>query len=215
MASYLPDEIIQEIISILYEPYIKSSNILYNCMLLNKNWCINTMAVTWRKVLDDYTGSDHNKEKIINTYIAELSRITTYCSYYNYASFLREIELLNLHAVGKKRLSIETFPENVFVYLFKDEETFKYSPAKHQYQCYFEGFAGATRLKQIFRYDQWDFRQHPLTNTKGYVLLEDYENKYQVKFIWSQSTLSENNREFILGRMSCNFVADSGEFQEK
>ncbi|RIA79669.1 hypothetical protein C1645_840176 [Glomus cerebriforme] len=72
-----------------------------------------------------------------------------------------------------------------------NEETFKYSPAKHQYQCYFEGFAGATRLKQIFWYDQWDFWQHPLTNTKGYVLLEDYENKYQVKFIWSQSTLSE------------------------
>lgn len=119
------------------------------------------------------------------------------------------------HAVGKRRLSIETFPEHVFVYLFKDEETFKYSPTIHKYQCYFEGYSGATRLKQIFQYDHWDFRQHPLTNTKGYVLLEDYENKYQVKFTWSQTILSENNRKFMLGRMSCNFVADSGEFQEK
>ncbi|GES92108.1 hypothetical protein GLOIN_2v1842188 [Rhizophagus clarus] len=119
------------------------------------------------------------------------------------------------HAVGKKCLSIETFPEHVFVYLFKNEETFKYSPARHKYQCHFEGLAGATRLKQIFCYDYWDFRQHPLTNTKGYVLLEDYENKYQVKFTWNQTILTENNREFVLGRMSCNFVTDSGEFQEK
>jgi hypothetical protein len=119
------------------------------------------------------------------------------------------------HAVGKKRFSIETFPENIFVYLFKDEENFKYSPAKHKYQCYFRGLAGETRLKQIFQYDQWSFRQNPLTNTKGYVLLEDYENTYQVKFMWNQTVLSENNREFTLGRMTCNFITDSGEFQEK
>ncbi|GET59494.1 hypothetical protein GLOIN_2v1780679 [Rhizophagus irregularis DAOM 181602=DAOM 197198] len=86
------------------------------------------------------------------------------------------------HAIGKKRFSIETFPENIFVYLFKDEEKFKYSPAKHKYQCY--------------------------------VLLEDYENTYQVKFIWSQTVLLENNRKFTLGRMTCNFITDSGEFQE-
>jgi hypothetical protein len=61
------------------------------------------------------------------------------------------------HAVGKKRFSIETFPENVFVYLFKNEEMFKYSPAQHKYQCCFGGAAGETRLKQILRYDQWSF----------------------------------------------------------
>jgi len=58
------------------------------------------------------------------------------------------------HAVGKKRFSIETFPENIFVYLFKNEEMFKYSPAKHKYQCCFGGSAGETRLKQILCYDQ-------------------------------------------------------------
>ncbi|PKC68891.1 hypothetical protein RhiirA1_456703 [Rhizophagus irregularis] len=50
---------------------------------------------------------------------------------------------------------------------------------------------------------------------EGYVLLEDYENTYQVKFIWSQTVLLENNRKFTLGRMTCNFITDSGEFQEK
>ncbi|GES87249.1 hypothetical protein GLOIN_2v1780679 [Rhizophagus clarus] len=84
------------------------------------------------------------------------------------------------HAVGKKHLTIETFPEHVFVYLFKDEETFKYSPSIHKYQCYFDRFSEATRLNQIFH----------------------------------QTILSENNREFTLERMSCNFVADFGEFQE-
>ncbi|RHZ64158.1 hypothetical protein Glove_326g111 [Diversispora epigaea] len=113
------------------------------------------------------------------------------------------------HAIGKKHLLIDTFPENVFVYLFKNEETFKYSPAKRKYQCNFEGYAGITRLNQLFCYNQWSFRENPHTNTKGYVLLEDYENKYQIKFTWSQTILSENNRELILERMNCNFITDS------
>src|SRR3954447_18123291 len=101
--------IIQEIILILYETYSKPFDIIYNsCMLLNKTWCVNTMAVMWRKLLDDYNGSNFNKGRIIDAYIAGLSldsknligmsenRTTTY---YNYASFLREIELLNLYDV--------------------------------------------------------------------------------------------------------------------
>lgn len=58
------------------------------------------------------------------------------------------------HSIGKKRISIETFPENVFVYLFKNEEKFKYSPASHKYQCSFEGRVGAIRLNQILCYNQ-------------------------------------------------------------
>ena len=119
------------------------------------------------------------------------------------------------HTTGKKSFSIDTFSENVFVYLFKDKKMFKYSSVRHKYQCYFEGSTGAARLKEIFRYNQWFFWQNPLTNTKGYVLLENYKSTYQVKFTWNQTILSENNREFKLGRMFCNFIADSGEFQEK
>ncbi|CAG8837216.1 15708_t:CDS:1, partial [Cetraspora pellucida] len=116
--------------------------------------------------------------------------------------------------IGKKRFSIETFPENIFVYLFRNEKKFKYSSVNHKYQCCFEGSTGVTRLNQIFYYNYWNFRQNPITNTKEYVLLEDYENIYQIKFTWNQTTLLENNREFILGRMTCNFIADSKEFQE-
>ncbi|POG62135.1 hypothetical protein GLOIN_2v1785691 [Rhizophagus irregularis DAOM 181602=DAOM 197198] len=99
------------------------------------------------------------------------------------------------HAIGKKCFSIKTFPENVFVYLFKNEEKFKYSPAKHKYQCFFEGFAGAAKLKEIFHYDHWNFRQNPFTNTKGYVLLENYENTYQVKFINEKQIATLNNQK--------------------
>ena len=90
-------------------------------------------------------------------------------------SFLLKKLEFSHHAIGKKHFFIKTFPENVFVYLFKNEEKFKYSSAKHKYQCCFEGFAEATRFKEIFHYDHWNFQQNPFTNTKGYVLLENYE----------------------------------------
>ncbi|GET66632.1 hypothetical protein GLOIN_2v1763616 [Rhizophagus irregularis DAOM 181602=DAOM 197198] len=37
---------------------------------------------------------------------------------------------------------------------------------------------------------------------------------YQVKFIWNQTVLSENNKEFTLERMTCNFITDLEEFEE-
>src|SRR5438046_4955985 len=60
----------------------------------------------------------------------------------------------------KKKLSFSRhlFQKMCFVYLFKNEEKFKYSPAKHKYQCCFEEFAGAARLKEILRYDHCSFR---------------------------------------------------------
>src|SRR5688572_27344929 len=109
MALCLPNEIIQEIILTLYDTYSKPFDVIYNsCMLLNQTWCINTMAVMWRKVLDDYGGSNFNKGKIIDAYIAGLSQDSKNLigisekeatTYYNYASFLRELELINFYDV--------------------------------------------------------------------------------------------------------------------
>ncbi|EXX54720.1 hypothetical protein GLOIN_2v1842188 [Rhizophagus irregularis DAOM 181602=DAOM 197198] len=182
----------------------------FRCKLCFKDF------TTLQKLLT-HERNKHRHNKMVPHFYSLVQPSSEQMSYYinSFIVLVKKRLGFSRHAVGKKRLSIETFPEHVFVYFFKDEETFKYSPARHKYQCHFEGFAGATRLKQIFFYDYWDFRQHPLTNTKGYVLLEDYENKYQVKFTWNQTILTENNREFVLGRMSCNFVTDSGEFQEK
>ncbi|PKC67847.1 hypothetical protein RhiirA1_457938 [Rhizophagus irregularis] len=183
-----------------------------------KNGCkLCFKAFTSYQKLLAHKRSKHRNNKIVPHFYSLVQPSSNQMFYYinSFIVLVKKKLGFSRHAIGKKHLSIETFPENVFVYLFKDEETFRYSPAKRKYQCYFEGFSGATRLKQIFQYDHWDFRQHPLTNTKGYVLLEDYENKYQVKFTWSQTILSENNREFVLGKMSCNFITDFGEFQEK
>jgi|GEM_PF-4158803 len=174
-------------------------------------------AFTTRQKLLTHERNKHLHNKLIPHFYFLTQPSLEQMSYYinSFIVLIKKKLGFSRHAVGKKHFSIETFPENVFVYLFKDEEMFKYSPAQHKYQCCFRGSMGETRLKQILHYDQWSFRQHPATNTKGYVLLEDYENTYQVKFTWSQMVLSENNREFVLGRMMCNFIADSGEFQEK
>src|SRR5260364_429216 len=36
----------------------------------------------------------------------------------------------NRHSVGAKQVSINTFPENIFVYLFENEPSFRYSPVQ-------------------------------------------------------------------------------------
>ena len=189
--------------------------LLYSSMASVCKLCFKVFT-NYQKLLA-HERSKHRNNKIIPHFYSLVQPSSDQMFYYinSFIVLVKKKLGFSRHAIGKKHLSIDTFPENVFVYLFKDEETFRYSPAKRKYQCYFEGSAGATRLKQIFQYDHWDFRQNPLTNTTGYVLLEDYENKYQVKFTWNQTILSENNREFVLGKMSSNFIADAGEFQEK
>ena len=172
--------------------------------------------MTYQKLLTHERSKHLYNKTIPHLYLLSQPSLEQMYCYINSLIILIKKKLgFSRHAIGKKHFTIETFPENVFVYLFKDEERFKYSPAKHKYQCYFEGSVGAARLKEILRYDSWSFRENPLTKTKGYVLLEDYENTYQIKFTWSQTILPENNRGFTLGRIICNFVADSGEFQEK
>jgi hypothetical protein len=180
-----------------------------NCKL-----CFKTFTSYKNLIIHERNAHSHNK-LIPHFYLLSQPTSEQMIYYINYfiVFFKKKTWLFSDMQLGKK-FTIETFPENVFVYLFKNEETFKYSPAQHKYQCNFEGHAGVTRLNQLFCYDQWSFRENPHTNTKGYILLEDYENTYQIKFIWSQIILLENNREFTLGRMNCNFITDSGEFQE-
>src|SRR5204862_2168972 len=48
----------------------------------------------------------------------------------------------NRHSIGSKRLSIDAFPETIFVHLFENEPTFRYSPVQRKYFCQFQGKAG-------------------------------------------------------------------------
>jgi hypothetical protein len=90
----------------------------------------------------------------------------------------------NRRSIGSKRLSIEAFPENVFVYLFENEPTFRYSPVQRKYYCHFQGKFGEERLKQILNYEYWSYKQDSKTKTKGYVLFANYEGTYKVNFNW-------------------------------
>ncbi len=121
----------------------------------------------------------------------------------------------NRHSVGSKRLLINVFPENVFVYLFQNEPSFRYNSALRKYRCSFKGEAGEKRLKQILNYEYWSCHQDPETKTTGYVLLVNYEKSYKINFNWTQAELIENNRIFQCGTVTCTFTTDSGEFIEK
>jgi len=90
----------------------------------------------------------------------------------------------NRHSIGSKRLSIDAFPETIFVHLFENEPTFRYSPTQRKYYCQFQGKVGKERLKQILNYEYWNFRQDPKTKTMGYVLFVDYKGAYKVNFSW-------------------------------
>src|SRR5260364_31421 len=59
----------------------------------------------------------------------------------------------NRHSIGAKQFSINAFPENIFVYLFENEPSFRYSPVQQKYSCFFQGEAGEQRLKQLVNYD--------------------------------------------------------------
>ncbi|RIB10703.1 hypothetical protein C2G38_2175831 [Gigaspora rosea] len=121
----------------------------------------------------------------------------------------------NRHSIGTKQVSIHAFPENIFVFLFESEPSFRYSPVQRKYSCFFQGEACEQRLKQLINYDNWNVRQDPKLQTIGYVLFVDNESSYGVNFSWSQSEVKENNRIFQCGTVTCKFIADSGEFSQQ
>ncbi len=121
----------------------------------------------------------------------------------------------NRHSVGFKRLSINAFPENIFVYLFQDEPSFRYNSALRKYCCIFKDKMGEERLKQILNYEYWNYRQDSKTKTTGYVLFVNYEETYEVTFSWTQAELVENNQIFQCGTVTCKFTTDSGEFTDE
>src|SRR5215204_2984672 len=86
------------------------------------------------------------------------------------------------HSVGSKRLLINVFSENVFVYLFQSEPSFRYNSALRKYRCTFKGETGEGRLKQILNYEHWNCQQDPITKTTGYVLFVNYEGIYEVSY---------------------------------
>lgn len=118
----------------------------------------------------------------------------------------------NRHAIGKKHIAIDAFPESVYLSLFENEDSFRYIPSQRKYQCTFEGAIGGERLKSIFKYNEIVFRENASTSTRGYILFEDIDGQYKATFGWKQKEWKENSRLFLTGTLLINFIVNSGEF---
>ncbi|CAG8555224.1 6191_t:CDS:1, partial [Scutellospora calospora] len=118
----------------------------------------------------------------------------------------------NRRLIGKKYITIDAFPESVFLFLFENEDRFKYIPSQRKYYCTLEGATGSEKLKSIFKYNQIIFRENASTSTRGYILFEDNDSQYKVVFCWKQKEWKENNRLFLTRTLSINFTTDSSEF---
>jgi hypothetical protein len=55
----------------------------------------------------------------------------------------------------------------VFLFLFENEDSFRYISSQRKYQCTFEGAVKGERLKNIFKYDEILFRENTCTSTRG------------------------------------------------
>ncbi|GET55487.1 hypothetical protein GLOIN_2v1761835 [Rhizophagus irregularis DAOM 181602=DAOM 197198] len=72
----------------------------------------------------------------------------------------------NRHAIGKKHITIDAFPES--------------------------SSTGAEKLKSIFKYNEIIFRENINTLTQGYILFEDNDGQYKATFSWKQNQDQEN-----------------------
>ena len=86
------------------------------------------------------------------------------------------------HSVGKKHISIDGFPKNVFLSLFENKTNFKYIPSQWKYQCILEDAVGKEWLKSIFKYNQIVFCENVNISTWRYILFEDNNSQYKVIF---------------------------------
>jgi len=176
--------------------------------------CICQETFSLRKILITHERTKHRNNKTIpHLHLLLQPSYEQLVSYQDAFIILIKKRLsYSRHSLGYKRLSINAFPENVFIYLFQNEPSFRYNSALRRYRCTFKGEAGEGRLKQILNYEHWNQRQDPITKTTGYVLFANYEGVYEVSFSWVQAELVENNQIFQCENVTCTFTTDSGEF---
>ncbi|CAG8616486.1 5425_t:CDS:2, partial [Gigaspora rosea] len=67
----------------------------------------------------------------------------------------------NRHLIGAKQFSINAFPENIFVYLFENEPSFRYSPVQRKYSCFFQSEADYESSYEVnFSWSQSEFKEN-------------------------------------------------------
>ncbi|RHZ87230.1 hypothetical protein Glove_38g54 [Diversispora epigaea] len=167
-----------------------------------------------KKKLQSHERTKHKNNKSIPHYHILDKPSEEILSFYRDAIIIRLKSSLgfNRHSIGKKHIVIDAFPESVFLSLFENENSFKYIPSQRKYQCILEGAVGGEILKSILKYNQVIFRENKNTSTKGYILLEDNDGQYKLTFIWRQKEWKENDKLFLTGILSINFITNSGGF---
>ena len=103
---------------------MNASNILnYKCSLCQQTFLSKTDLLKHER-------NKHRNNKII-PHRASLSLPSLELVIYYQDAFIVLIKkqlCFHRHSIGSKRLSINAFPENVFIHLFENEPTFQYSP---------------------------------------------------------------------------------------
>ncbi|CAG8534396.1 11213_t:CDS:2 [Funneliformis caledonium] len=120
----------------------------------------------------------------------------------------------NRTSIGRRHIHIDLFSEHIFAYLFKSETTFSYNPLQRKYQCYFEGVGGGQKLGLLLNYSNWDTKYHKNGRTRGYVCMNNSDEKYKIKFLWRENKLQQESYEFLCGSLVGEFYVTSGDFIE-
>ncbi|RIB21927.1 hypothetical protein C2G38_2175265 [Gigaspora rosea] len=184
-----------------------TSTSIFPCLLCSKTY-------DTKKKLQSHERNKHKNNKLIpHRHLLCKPSDDTLSFYRNTVIIhLKNILGFNRHSIGKKHITIDAFPENVFLSLFENEENFKYIPSQRKYQCVLEGTEGEEKLKRIFKYDEIIFCEDINTSTRGCILFKNNDGQYKITFSWMQKERKENNQLFLTGTLLINFIANSGEF---
>ena len=180
MIGWLPDKIDSSIIINLTKLNTKLTiimNVTYKCSLCQQNFSSRNKLLT-------HEGNKHRNNKVIphRTSLCLLSFELLVYYQDTIIVLIKKWLGFNRHSIGSKWLSINAFPETIFVHLFESKPTFWYSLVKQKYFYQFQKKIREEKLKQILNYKYWNFRQDSKTNTIGYVLFVNYKRIYKVNF---------------------------------
>jgi len=112
-----------------------------------------------------------------------------------------------------KTLKMEPFSEGLFIVLFYNELTFRYSPAQRKYLCKFEGTQGYEQLGILFGNKNWGSKRRR-TGTCAYVLMQNAQQSYYVTFIWKERVYKDSGAQLRCGSMRFEFNIDVKDFVE-
>ncbi|KAF0430705.1 hypothetical protein F8M41_005487 [Gigaspora margarita] len=121
----------------------------FHCLLCDKSYANKTSLVTHERKF-------HNQNVIIpHQHILSIPLYSSYCHFHGL--FIDTIQSrLGSHrsTEGKKKIQVHC-EENLFYFIFREQETFTFQVSGYKYNCVFKGQAGAERIGKIFQCPNW------------------------------------------------------------